>query len=80
MACAGAFAIDYLSALEAWVEHGQAPDKLIGAHIADESYGLTFPLDPQAVKFTRPVYPYPLRARYSGKGNPDDASNFVPVP
>jgi Tannase and feruloyl esterase len=29
----GAFAVDYLSYLEAWVEHGQAPDKMIGAHV-----------------------------------------------
>jgi hypothetical protein len=29
----GAYAIDYLSYLEAWVEKGQAPDKLVGAHV-----------------------------------------------
>lgn len=80
----GAFAIDYLSYLEAWVEKGQAPDKLIGAHIDGLSWGeaftLPFPLDPTVpVAFTRPVYPYPVRARYKGSGNPNDAANFVPV-
>ncbi|MGP8034032.1 MAG: tannase/feruloyl esterase family alpha/beta hydrolase [Steroidobacteraceae bacterium] len=29
----GAFAVDYLTYLEAWVEHGQAPDVMIGAHV-----------------------------------------------
>jgi feruloyl esterase len=33
----GAFAIDYLSYLEAWVERGQAPGKMIGAHV-DATY------------------------------------------
>jgi len=31
----GAYAIDYLSYLEAWVEHSKAPDVMIGAHIKD---------------------------------------------
>jgi hypothetical protein len=97
----GAFAIDYLSYLEAWVEQGHAPDKMIGAHVdsayllehskgdakssdADRIWGaafnLTFPLDPSVpVTFTRPVYPYPLVARYKGSGDPNDAANFIPV-
>ena len=28
---------------------------------------------------TRPIYPYPVLARYSGKGNPLQADSFVPV-
>ena len=80
----GAFAIDYLSYLEAWVEKGQPPDKLIGAHVNGltwgEAFALPLPLDPNIpVAFTRPVYPYPVRARYKGKGDPNDAANFVPV-
>jgi hypothetical protein len=31
------------------------------------------------ISFTRPVYPYPLSAKYKGSGNPDDAANFVPA-
>lgn len=33
----GAFAIDYLSALEAWVDSGEKPGRLVGAHV-DQSY------------------------------------------
>jgi hypothetical protein len=29
----GAFAVDYLTYLEAWVEHNQAPEVMIGAHV-----------------------------------------------
>ena len=32
---AGAFAIDYDAYLEAWVEKGQAPDRMIGAHVKE---------------------------------------------
>jgi hypothetical protein len=28
---------------------------------------------------SRPVFPYPLRAKYDGTGSIDDASNFVPA-
>lgn len=79
----GAYVVDYFSALEAWVEKGQAPDKLIGAH-PDESEG-PYPARlletglPPKVKFTRPIYPYPIRAKYSGRGDPNDAASFVPV-
>jgi hypothetical protein len=82
---AGAFAIDYLSALEAWVEQGKAPDKLVGAHIDDMSWGeafnFPFPLDPKTtpVAFTRPVFPYPAYAKYKGSGDPNDGANFVAV-
>jgi hypothetical protein len=82
---AGAFAIDYLKYLEDWVERGKAPDKMIGAHVRGlnwlQAFQLKFPLDPAApVDFTRPVYPYPLTVKYKGKGNPDDAVNFVSGP
>lgn len=81
---AGAFAVDYLSYMEAWVEKGQAPDKLIGAHINgltwSDAFGLPFPLDAQTpVAFTRPFYPYPIRAKYKGHGDPNNAANFSPV-
>jgi len=83
----GAFAIDYLSYIEAWVERGEVPDKMIGAHV-DESYfvehgspgRLKFPLDTSVpVTFTRPIYPFPWRAKYKGKGNPNLADNFKAV-
>src|SRR5262249_12486634 len=77
----GAGTLDYLSALEAWVEDGKTPDRLVAAHLKEpQSWTLDhpFPLDPDEVQFTRPVYPYPLRAKYKGSGDPNDAANFVP--
>ena len=71
---AGAFAIDYFNYLEAWVEKGQAPDVLIGSHLESDGEGM----EPKA-KFTRPIYPYPSRAKYKGKGDPNRAENFRPV-
>ncbi|HWY66352.1 MAG TPA: tannase/feruloyl esterase family alpha/beta hydrolase [Rhizomicrobium sp.] len=99
----GAYTIDYLSYLEAWVEQGKAPDKMIGVQV-DPAYlsslllklpkeqqnaipaeakvragaqYLRFPLDSSVpVKFSRPVYPYPFFAKYSGHGSSTDAANF----
>lgn len=69
----GAFAFDYLSYLEAWVERGQAPDVMTGAHVDGlGKYGwlfLSYPLDPGfQITFTRAVYPFPkhLTSRTSG--------------
>jgi Tannase and feruloyl esterase len=92
----GAFAIDYLTYLESWVEKGEAPDKLMGFHvrldnlmdraskgdqaaIQELSRRLQFPLEPKTVEFSRPIYPYPMQAKYIGTGDPTDAANFVPV-
>jgi hypothetical protein len=103
----GPYAIDYLSYLEAWVEHNHPPSQMIGAHVNDAylaaqplpasiestlpqdadselrtiiSAGrLHYPLDPGIpVDFTRPIYPFPLHARYV-KGDPKQASSFQPV-
>jgi Tannase and feruloyl esterase len=91
----GAFAVDWLSYLEAWVEKGQPPDVLVGSHVKLEDLldkvahadrdgpkllvrRREFPLDPQAVEFSRPVYPYPTVARYRGHGDPNAVSSFGP--
>jgi tannase/feruloyl esterase len=58
---------DALTLLENWVEKGQAPDVLIAGRKVN---GVT--------ERTRPIYPYPVLARYSGKGDPKQASSFVP--
>jgi hypothetical protein len=77
----GAYLIDYLSYLEDWVEKGQPPDRLIGVHPNDPqavpplAFGL-YPLDPAQIKFSRPIYPYPARAMYSGHGDPNAAASF----
>lgn len=64
----GASDIDYLTALENWVEKGQAPKVLIGKHIENGE-----------TKFSRPVFEYPNVARYSGKGDAKDASSWIEV-
>ena len=59
---------DALTLLENWVEKGQPPDVLLASRKVD---GVT--------ERTRPIYPYPTLARYSGKGDPKQAASFVPV-
>ena len=61
----GANSFDFLSAMEAWVERGEAPDRIVGQSLQDGK-----------VVRTRPAYPWPDAARYLGKGNPDDAASF----
>src|SRR5262249_15138392 len=78
----GVYAFDYLGYLESWVERGRAPDVMVGAHVKNlppyGSYGLTTPLDPTTpIQFTRPVYPYPLFAKYKGRGDSIAAENFT---
>jgi feruloyl esterase len=57
---------DTQSALEDWVEHGKAPEKIIASHITN---GKT--------DRTRPLCPYPQAAKWKGTGSTDDAANFV---
>ncbi len=79
----GADAIDYLDALERWVERGEAPEKLV-AHklVKPQSYlGLPrprYPLKPEEYRWRRPVFAYPEVAVYSGKGDSADAANWKP--
>ena len=56
---------DALSALEAWVEEGRAPERLIASK-----------LEGGEVVRTRPLCPYPQVARWDGTGSTDDAANF----
>ncbi len=57
---------DSLSALEHWVEQGQAPERIIAAH---QTQG--------QVDRTRPLCAYPQVARYNGAGSIDEAANFT---
>lgn len=75
----GAWAIDYVSSLEGWVERGKAPDELRGWHMRlppTPTQPQRFPPRPGEAIFSRPVYPYPLRARYKGTGDPTFAASF----
>jgi hypothetical protein len=77
----GAFAIDYVSYLEAWVERGQAPDVMIGVRPISENRAdwVKFPLDRAKVSIVRPVYPYPLSTKYKGTGDPNDPASYRAV-
>jgi feruloyl esterase len=57
---------DALGALENWVEHGIAPDRIIASHLTNG-----------VVDRTRPLCPYPQEAVYQGRGSIDAAVNFV---
>ena len=65
---AGPNIFDALGALDQWVEHGTAPEKIVAAHIAN---GVT--------DRTRPLCPYPQIAKWKGAGSIDEAANFVCV-
>jgi feruloyl esterase len=56
---------DMVGALEQWVEHGKAPDRILASHTADG-----------VVDRTRPLCPYPQVAVYRGAGSIDEAANF----
>ena len=68
----GPFRFDLLSAIMAWVEQGQAPAAIVASHAAAGAG--------QKVDRTRPVYPYPLTAKYKGTGSIDEAANFTAGP
>ena len=61
--------IDALTPVLDWVERGVAPDRLVASESANGS-----------VVRTRPIFPYPLVARYDGSGSTDEAANFAPAP
>jgi feruloyl esterase len=56
---------DMVSALEKWVENGNAPLSIVAAKKVNG-----------AVVRTRPLCPYPQAAVYKGSGSSDDAANF----
>jgi hypothetical protein len=79
----GPFDAPILTALMAWVESGAAPDRLIASHSPQVAgrggrgaIGLP-PGPPPSVDRTRPVFPYPMVAKYSGEGSIDNAASFV---
>jgi tannase/feruloyl esterase len=63
---AGPNTFDSVTALERWVEQGQAPDQMVASHSTNG-----------VVDRTRPLCPYPQVAVYQGTGSTDDAANFA---
>jgi feruloyl esterase len=68
---AGPAPVELQLALEDWVERGKAPDRLVAARSSGGTTG---------AGFTRPLCPYPLIARYDGRGPPDVAASFTCSP
>ena len=62
----GPNSFDMVSALEAWVERGEAPDSILAVHRTDGE-----------VDQSRPLCPFPEEATYIGTGSTDEAENFV---
>jgi Tannase and feruloyl esterase len=87
----GPFTVDLLSVMMAWVERGTAPGALIASHTPGNGTGPGAPPRESAAgpppdrerpqsgtaDRTRPIYPYPLTASYTGNGSIDDAKNFT---
>lgn len=55
-----------LEPLMEWVEHGRAPQAEVSQNLDQDGH----------IVRTRPLCPYPERARYNGRGSIDDASSF----
>lgn len=70
---------DYISALVNWVEHGQAPERIVASARGTGNVGGSNPDVPAAwaPNRTRPLCPYPSIARYKGKGSLEAAASFV---
>jgi Tannase and feruloyl esterase len=54
-----------VTAIVDWVEEGRAPDSLIARKIVDGN-----------VVRSRPLCSYPQVARFTGRGNTDDAASY----
>ncbi|MFG0674182.1 tannase/feruloyl esterase family alpha/beta hydrolase [Delftia sp. WSY_7] len=69
---------DMLSSLVAWVEKGQAPDRVIAsARGAGNAGGANADLPANwSPTRTRPLCPHPLAARYNGSGDMESAASF----
>jgi len=62
----GTSTFDALTAVVEWVENGTAPQSILASRLVDG----------KAVR-TRPLCPYPQRAKYKGTGSIDEAGSFA---
>lgn len=63
-----AYQEDFLGSMVSWVERRTAPDSVSATAVLGDG-----------TMRTRPVYAYPLRARYQGRGDIDRPESFAPV-
>jgi feruloyl esterase len=75
--------VDVVSPLMAWTELHRSPGRLVAGKTAGRGEGgaranpYSEPAAPTL--FTRPVFPYPQVARYTGSGDPKDAAHYTAV-
>lgn len=62
---------DVQKALEAWVERGVAPERMIATKYTDDAAAT------RTILLQRPLCVYPQVAQYKGSGDPNDARNFL---
>lgn len=65
----GPNSFDMLSALDAWVEHGTAPEAILATKYVQDKPA-------QGVARTMPLCKFPEEARYDGKGDVNDARSW----
>ena len=58
--------VDWVEAIRAWVEDGEAPERLVASRLDADG----------AVTLTRPLCPYPQVAEYDGSGDANDEMSF----
>lgn len=76
--CFGAYQVDWVNALDQWVEQGKAPDQVIGKQLpanARPSMGGPPVLAAEDAP-TRPICAYPQEAHFNGAGPSTSATNF----
>ena len=59
--------VDWVEAIRAWVEDGDAPERLLASKLGQGG----------AVTLTRPLCPYPQVAVHDGTGDPNDEASFA---
>ncbi len=77
--CGGAYQLDWITALEQWVEGGMAPDQILAKRLPPASFGPPAPAAalPPADLGARPVCAYPMQAAYRGDGAAGDRASFA---
>ncbi len=78
--CGGAYGVDWITALEQWVEGGHEPDQLPAKRLPPARFGPPAP-SPTALAAadlgSRPICAYPRQAVYKGAGAEGDPASFA---